>query len=40
MINNKEKILMKNNILVQAKYNLTLVENRIFTLLLYKFQKK
>ncbi|CAG7839570.1 hypothetical protein CLOHAE12215_00983 [Clostridium haemolyticum] len=39
MINNKEKILMKNNILVQAKYNLTLVENRIFTLLLYKFQK-
>ncbi|MCD3217266.1 replication initiation protein [Clostridium botulinum C] len=42
MINNKEKqkILIKNNILIEAKYNLNLVENRIFTLLLYKFQKE
>lgn len=42
MINDKEKqrVLMKSNILVQAKYSLNLVENRIFTLLLYKFQKE
>ena len=33
------KILMKNNVLVQAKYNLTLIENRIFLMLLYKLQK-
>ena len=33
------KVLMKNNLLIQAKYNLNLVENRIFTTLLYKFQK-
>ncbi|XTR39312.1 replication initiation protein (plasmid) [Paraclostridium tenue] len=33
------KILMKNNVLVQAKYNLSLVENRVFLLLLYKLQK-
>ncbi|KGM99779.1 hypothetical protein Z969_10415 [Clostridium novyi A str. 4570] len=42
MINefDEKKILMKNNILVQAKYNLTLVENKVFTLLLYNFQKQ
>lgn len=41
IINNEvpPKILMKNNVLVQAKYNLSLVENRIFLLLLYKLQK-
>lgn len=40
-INNESapKILMKNNVLVQAKYNLSLVENRVFLLLLYKLQK-
>lgn len=34
------KILMKNNLLIQAKYSLTLVENRIFLLMMYKFQKE
>lgn len=34
------KILMKHNSLVKAKYNLTLVQNRVFELLLYKFQKE
>lgn len=34
------KVLMKHNALVKAKYNLTLVQNRIFELLLYKFQKE
>ncbi len=33
------KILMKNNLLVQSKYSLTLNENRIFLLALYKLQK-
>lgn len=36
----KPKILMKNNLLIQAKYSLTLVENRIFLLILYKLQKE
>lgn len=34
------KVLMKHNALVKAKYNLTLVQNRVFELLLYKFQKE
>ena len=34
------KVLMKHNSLVKAKYNLTLVQNRVFELLLYKFQKE
>ena len=34
------KILMKHNSLIKAKYNLTLVQNRVFELLLYKFQKE
>lgn len=40
--NNAEspKVLMKNNILIQAKYSLTLVENRIFLLMMYKLQKE
>ena len=33
------KVLMKNNLLIQAKYSLTLVENKVFTLILYKLQK-
>ena len=34
------KILMKNNLLVKARYNLSLVENRIFLFMLYKLQKE
>lgn len=34
-----ENILMKNNVLIKAKYNLTVSENRIFTLMLYNLQK-
>lgn len=34
------KVLMKHNALVKAKYNLTSVQNRVFELLLYKFQKE
>ncbi|MGL4913852.1 MAG: replication initiation protein [Romboutsia sp.] len=34
------KILMKNNVLIQAKYSLTLVENRIFLLMMYKLQRE
>ena len=33
------KILMKNNVLIQSKYSLSLNENRIFLLILYKLQK-
>ncbi|EPZ61791.1 initiator Replication family protein [[Clostridium] sordellii ATCC 9714] len=35
-----DKILMKNNILVKARYNLSLVENRIFLFMLYKLQRE
>jgi len=35
----KEKILMKNNILVKAKYSLTTNESRVFLLMLFKLQK-
>ncbi|MGL6107245.1 replication initiation protein [Romboutsia sp.] len=34
------KILMKNNVLIQAKYSLSLVENRIFLLMMYKLQRE
>ncbi|MEG2787379.1 MAG: replication initiation protein, partial [Romboutsia sp.] len=34
------KVLMKNNILVKARYNISLVENRIFLFMLYKLQKE
>lgn len=34
------KILMKHNLLVKAKYSLNLVQNRIFEILLYYFQKE
>lgn len=33
------KILMKNNVLIRSKYTLTLNENRLFLLILYKLQK-
>lgn len=34
------RVLMKNNMLVKARYSLSLVENRIFLFMLYKLQKK
>ena len=33
------KIFMKNNTLVQAKYDLTFLQNKVFLLMLYEFQK-
>lgn len=36
---NNDKILMKNNHLIKAKYNLTLIQSRIFMVILYKLQK-
>lgn len=33
------KILMKNNVLIQSRYSLSLNENRLFLLILYKLQK-
>lgn len=37
---NKEVVLMKNNIITKAKFNITTVENRVFQLVMYKLQKK
>lgn len=34
------RVLMKNNMLVKARYSLSLVENRIFLSMLYKLQKR
>lgn len=36
----KDKILMKNNHLIKAKYDLTLIQSRIFIVVLYKLQKE
>jgi len=36
---NEDKILMKNNHLIKAKYNLSLIQSRIFMVILYKLQK-
>lgn len=36
----KQRILYKDNILVKTKYELSLVENKLYNLLLYKFQKE
>ncbi|WGX77644.1 hypothetical protein QJS64_20960 (plasmid) [Paraclostridium bifermentans] len=33
------RILMKNNMLVKARYSLSLIENRVFLSMLYKLQK-
>ena len=33
------RILMKDNTLVKTKYELNLAENRLYNLILYKFQK-
>ncbi|MEF9992462.1 MAG: replication initiation protein [Romboutsia sp.] len=38
-MNKKNDILMKHNTLVNAQYSITLNSNRLFTYLLYKFQK-
>lgn len=35
-----QRILMKDNLLVKTKYELTLAENRLYNLILYKFQKE
>lgn len=35
-----KRILMKDNILIRTKYDLTLVENKLYNLILYKFQKE
>ena len=34
-----KNILMKNNMLVKARYSLTLVQSKIFIVMLYKLQK-
>ncbi|WP_158534778.1 replication initiation protein [Romboutsia maritimum] len=36
----EDKVLMKNNLLVKARYSISLIENRIFLLMLYKLQKE
>ena len=36
---NEKNIVMKNNIIIKAKYNISTLENRIFLMLLYKLQK-
>lgn len=36
----KDVVLMKNNVITKAKFNITTVENRIFQLVMYKLQKK
>ncbi|MEF9991266.1 MAG: replication initiation protein [Peptostreptococcaceae bacterium] len=36
----EKRILMKDNLLVKTKYELTLAENRLYNLILYKFQKE
>lgn len=39
MNTNENNIVMKNNIIIKAKYNISTLENRIFLMLLYKLQK-
>lgn len=39
MDTNENNIVMKNNIIIKAKYNISTLENRIFLMLLYKLQK-
>lgn len=36
---NEKNIVMKNNIIIKAKYNISTLENRIFLMLLYKLQR-
>lgn len=35
-----KRVLLKDNLLIKTKYELTLVENKLYTLILYKFQKE
>ncbi|CAG7838813.1 hypothetical protein CLOHAE12215_00180 [Clostridium haemolyticum] len=39
-ITKESRVLMKNNIMIKAKYNISAIENRIFQVILYKLQKK
>ena len=36
----KQEILIKNNIMVKAKYNLNTIENKVFQLILFNLQKQ
>ena len=36
----EDNILMKNNMITRAKFNISTVENRVFQLVMYKLQKK
>lgn len=36
---NEKNIVMKNNIIIKAKYNISTLENRVFLMLLYKLQR-
>ena len=40
MEENKKEILMKNNNLIRAKYNLKVVENKVFQFILFNLQKQ
>ena len=40
MKDNKQEILMKNNKMIKAKYDLNLIENRAFQLILVRMQQK
>lgn len=39
MDTNEKNIVMKNNMIIKAKYNISTLENRIFLMLLYKLQR-
>lgn len=39
IIDDKKKILMKNNVLIKARYNLSLVQSNILITILYKLQR-
>ncbi|KMJ93090.1 hypothetical protein CBCST_22550 (plasmid) [Clostridium botulinum C str. Stockholm] len=39
-ITKESRVLMKNNIMIKSKYNISAIENRIFQVILYKLQKK
>ncbi|EPZ62714.1 hypothetical protein H476_3383, partial [[Clostridium] sordellii VPI 9048] len=36
----RDEILLKDNILVKTKYDLTTIENKLFTMILFKLQKE
>ena len=38
-IDDKKKILMKNNVLIKARYSLSLVQSNILISILYKLQR-